>query len=185
MTSYQKHPSFHGLRRYFRWTALVALLLFTPVATGCFGRFALTRGVYNFNGDVTDDKLAQTLVMWGLMIIPVYQIAALGDVFIFNLVEFWTGSTHIKVSQATAADGAEAAFVPSDDGSEAMLTISRGGAVLAVRQFVKQGDGSFSVLDERGGVAGGVVPTANGDILLTDANGNVVQTLTADELKKM
>ena len=51
-------------------------------------------------------------MFWGLLIIPVYELAGLGDFVIFNLIEFWTGKNPIAQSGGSApeirglADGA-------------------------------------------------------------------------------
>ena len=66
-------------------------------ATGCFGEFSLTRKVYQWNQGVSGEKFVQTLVMYALFIIPVYEVAGFADLVILNLVEFWTGSNPIAM----------------------------------------------------------------------------------------
>lgn len=82
--------------------ALSAVLLITSIAqTGCFGEFALTRKIYEFNSGIAGDGLGgrfvRTLVMYGLMVIPVYSIAGFLDIVIFNLIEFWSGSNPLAM----------------------------------------------------------------------------------------
>lgn len=78
-------------------TALVTLLLFVVAASGCYGGFQLTKALYKFNGEVKlgedpkANRVAQSAVMILLVIIPVYQLAALADAVIINSIEFWTG----------------------------------------------------------------------------------------------
>ena len=48
---------------------------------------------------MADSRFVKTLVFWGLNIIPVYGVAALGDLIIFNLIEFWTGSNPLAMSE--------------------------------------------------------------------------------------
>lgn len=76
---------------------LAAAVLST--STGCFGEFALVRGLYEWNDSVTSNKFVKTLLFYGLSIIPVYAVAALGDVVIFNLIEFWSGSNPISMNE--------------------------------------------------------------------------------------
>ncbi|MCE9499637.1 MAG: DUF3332 domain-containing protein [Leptospira sp.] len=65
----------------------------------CFGRFALTRAVYNFNDTlvVTKDapllnKFIKTGIMWLYFIaFFVPGIIFLGDLIVFNVIEFWSG----------------------------------------------------------------------------------------------
>ena len=74
------------------------LALFVATSSGCFGEFALTRAVYEWNDDVSSNNFVKTLVFWGLNIIPVYGIASFADLIIFNLIEFWTGSNPIAMA---------------------------------------------------------------------------------------
>lgn len=66
--------------------------------TGCFGQFQLTRSVYSWNESVTNDKFAQTLLFYGMNIIPVYSAAGFLDFVFFNVLEFWTGSNPIAMA---------------------------------------------------------------------------------------
>ena len=81
------------MRRYLKFTALLlSLTLVTVSVSSCYGRFALTRKIYTWNGSVSENKFVQSLVFWGLNIIPVYGIGGFVDAVFLNLVEFWTGS---------------------------------------------------------------------------------------------
>ena len=75
-------------RTLLRPLALAALL---TAATGCYGKFYLTRTLHKWNGEVTDNRVVHTLVFWALIIVPVYELLTLGDALIFNVIEFWTG----------------------------------------------------------------------------------------------
>ena len=79
----------HRMRRLLRPLALVTLL---GALSGCYGKFFLTRTLYKWNGEVTDNRFVHTIVFWAFVIIPVYELLALGDAIIFNVIEFWTGS---------------------------------------------------------------------------------------------
>ncbi len=78
---------------------IAILAVFTTSLTGCFGEFSLTRKLYQWNDNVSSDKFVKTLVFYGLNFIPVYSIAGAADFFIFNLIEFWTGSNPISMSE--------------------------------------------------------------------------------------
>ena len=94
--------------RRFRHSFLVALVaLTTATVTGCFGRFRVTNAVYDFNKTI-NHKVARTLVMWAMVIIPVYEVAAVADIFIFNVIEFWGGSSGL--SDQTLPDGRRVEF---------------------------------------------------------------------------
>jgi len=171
------------LGKHSRWLALgLCLSMAGLTGTGCYGRFPLTRGIYDFNGNVSNDKLIRTFVMWAFIIIPVYPIAAIGDAIIFNLVEFWTGETASLESQADH-DGAHLALAPGKDGKEAVLTISRDGRVIEQERFIQTSQGVFEARDSSGALRGMVIRTADGGLNFTDAHGTVVQSLSADTIQ--
>lgn len=66
--------------------------------TGCYGKFQLTRKVYEINSNV-QDKFLRSAVTWAFVIIPVYGVAALLDFVLFNTVEFWTGKNPIALGE--------------------------------------------------------------------------------------
>lgn len=91
---------------------LVAVLSIVLIVSmfGCFGNFALTRKVYNWNASV-GDKFVNNLVFWALLWIPVYSAASTIDLLILNTIEFWTGTNPMamkaneEVIKYTQADG--------------------------------------------------------------------------------
>ncbi|NQT50674.1 DUF3332 family protein [bacterium] len=158
---------------------LVAVLL--PMLAGCYGQFPATRAVYKLNGDVHENGAVQSLVMWVLAIIPVYGVATFADVFIFNLIEFWSGES-IEIGSTVEKDGVTYALEPSDDGGRATMTASRDGTVLAQAHFIRTAAGEFEVRDAEGTLAGKVVRAADGSLELTDAQGTLVRTVSAKQL---
>jgi hypothetical protein len=80
--------------------ALVATFL--PMATtACFGSFALTRKVYNFNKGVSSDKWIRWLMFLVLVIVPIYGVSQLLDALLFNSIEFWGGRNPVNVDAGT------------------------------------------------------------------------------------
>jgi hypothetical protein len=79
-----------------RFGKVVALVLVISVgivfSAGCYGKFQLTRTVYDINTSV-QDKYVRSAVTW-LLIIP-YGIAGFLDFAVFNLIEFWSGENPI------------------------------------------------------------------------------------------
>ena len=71
-------------------TGLLIIAVLSISLSGCFGKFGLTRKVYQANSEV-QDKIGRSLVTWAFVIIPVYGVAALLDFAIFNTIEFWSG----------------------------------------------------------------------------------------------
>jgi hypothetical protein len=68
------------------------------VQTGCFGSFELTKKVYEFNEGV-GDKFVQELVFLVLCAVPVYEIAGAFDLFVLNLIEFWTDANPMAMRE--------------------------------------------------------------------------------------
>jgi hypothetical protein len=162
-----------------RWVAMVLLAALLPMAAGCFGRFPLTRAVYNFNKDLSEDEIVRSVTLWALVVVPVYGVATLGDVLVVHLIEFWSGE-RVDVTRATEADGTVVALEPSADGREATLTVTRDGAVLSRATFVRTSAVELEVRDGAGKLVGKVVRTEGGDLCLTDAEGRTVRRLAAD-----
>ncbi len=69
--------------------ALAAALATTQA--GCYGTYSATNTLNRWNGTVSDNKIVTSAVHLGLWIIPVYELAIVGDFFIFNTVEFLQG----------------------------------------------------------------------------------------------
>ncbi len=68
---------------------VVALLL-----SSCYGPFKLTRNLHDWNGSLGDEWV-NSLVFYGLLVVPVYEVAAAIDVLILNTIEFWTGDNPV------------------------------------------------------------------------------------------
>jgi len=86
-----------------KWLRKITLILLLAAMgafmTSCFGTFQLTRNVYSWNESVTSNKFAQTLLFYGMNVVPVYGAATFLDFFVFNLVEFWSGSNPIAMAE--------------------------------------------------------------------------------------
>jgi hypothetical protein len=95
------------------WIVLILFVVLAPMLTGCYGNFQATKSIYKFNGEVSDDKLVRSVVMWGLLILPVYHIAGLADVLVLNPIEYWSG-TKINVGGGTDAKGTTVAMYPAE-----------------------------------------------------------------------
>ncbi len=166
-----------ALKRRSRALALLAMVaIAAPMLTSCYGRFPLTRKVYQFNGDVTPNPIGQTLVMWAFAILPVYGGAMLADAFVINSLEYWTGE-RFDMSSVTTKDGTVVTMAPVAGSHDAVLTATKDGRTIAERRFVKLADGKFNVLNEQGAVVGKVIPTTTGQLQFADAHGTILQTV--------
>jgi hypothetical protein len=69
--------------------ALLTLSMFTP---GCIGNFAMTHDVWTNNMKI-ENGFGREMMFLGLIIIPVYEVALLADLLIFNTAELFTGES--------------------------------------------------------------------------------------------
>ena len=83
------------------FTKMIAIMMIgvsSLAFTGCFGSFALTSKVHEWNSSVSPKKFVNELVFLGLWILPVYELSVVGDLLIFNTIEFWDGSNPIAMA---------------------------------------------------------------------------------------
>lgn len=98
-----------------RIVAVVAAICLTQ--TACFGSFAAVRKLHSFNKGISGDKWLQELLFLAFLIVPVYSLFALGDILLFNSIEFWGGSNPV----ADGADWEQEREIMLADGSTAKL----------------------------------------------------------------
>jgi len=178
------------LKRLCRGVCLFLVLSLGLFAVGCYGSFPLTHAVYRMNSNVAESmvedntarKVAQSVIFWVLVIIPVYDVAIFADVVVLNLIEFWTGDA-VRIGAVQERDGVRVALEPSaQDGSEAVLTVTRDGKVVTEQHVVRVDDTRFEMRDAHGAVTGTVHQTPEGVIQLADRQGHVIQTLAAEDV---
>jgi Domain of unknown function (DUF3332) len=160
----------------------VLLVAFAITSFACFGQFPLTHIVYQANGEITDNDLGQSIILWVFLILPVYWFAMLGDALIFNLIEFWSGENPIQAGVVQSDGLYETAMTVSEDGSTMTMTISREGSVVSEVTSVEVAPGVYELRDTEGLVLGLVQRTAEGNLDLCDAEGNVLRTISADQI---
>jgi hypothetical protein len=139
------------LTHWGRATAVLALLAFLPLATsGCFGRFQLTRNLYQFNVDVSPDKWVRWFVFLVLAIVPIYFIAAVVDLVFANSVEFWSGKNPIVASTHTfyGEDGQLARVHFNTDRTVDIVVIDAKGRVQEIT-VAREGD-ALAARDKQG-----------------------------------
>ncbi|ROV59949.1 DUF3332 domain-containing protein [Vibrio ponticus] len=70
--------------------------------TGCMGQMATTGLVSKFNLEIVDNRYAREGMF--LLLSPVYGLAGTVDLFIFNSIEFWTGTNPISGKSPAVVD---------------------------------------------------------------------------------
>ncbi len=109
------------MRKYVKFAALfLSLTMVTVSVSSCYGKFTLTRNIYTWNGSVSQNKFVQSLVFWGLNIIPVYGIGAFVDAVLLNTIEFWTGNNPMAMK-----DGVKEMKQVTIEGTEYEITMSK------------------------------------------------------------
>jgi hypothetical protein len=163
------------------WAGGLAILCALALVVGCYGSFPLTKAVYRINGDVTDQSLVHSIVMWIFVLVPVYSAAMIVDAVVFNLVEFWTGDS-ITASSGTLDSGVTYAFGPAENGRDAVLTLTDGGRTVARLTFVRISDQEIHVRNGDGERVGTVRRRADGGLVLADVSGEHVRDLSAGDV---
>lgn len=78
------------MRKFITKATIVVLLGATAISmSGCYGSFALTSKLHDWNGQISQKKFVNELIFLGLCILPAYELSILGDGLIFNSIEFW------------------------------------------------------------------------------------------------
>ena len=86
-------------KNFTRMVAILRIGVSSVAFTGCFGSFGLTTKLHSWNKQVSQKKFVNELVFLGLCILPAYELACLGDVLIFNSIEFWGGEDPLAMNE--------------------------------------------------------------------------------------
>lgn len=85
--------------RFGHMKRLAPLLIASTLAAtqpACYGSYGAFHSVHRWNGTATGNKVANSVIHFGLWVIPIYELAIIGDWLIFNNIEFLTGSRVFK-----------------------------------------------------------------------------------------
>lgn len=88
------------MKKIFKKIAIVGLVssvIFTT--TSCIGGFRLFNNVVKWNKSMSKEPFINEIVFVILWVLPVYEVAMLGDLFIFNSIEFWTGNNVLTINE--------------------------------------------------------------------------------------
>ena len=129
-----------------RSVAAGVLVAFLSVSlAGCFGRFALTRKLYDWNEQVSGNPWIRSLVF--VLIVPIYGVVNLFDAFFANVVEFWSGHNPMASIPGTQ----RWAYGPG--GEAARMTLREDGAIDVLITAPGQPAKRFSLVREADGIA--------------------------------
>ena len=161
------------LSRRFVVSALAA-----AASTGCYGKFAATKKLHDWNGSF-GSKFVSTLIFWLFLILPVYELFALGDALIFNLIEFWTGSN--PLATVTHADGSTTTLARVGPDTVRVVR-SVEGQVVADVDLVVAGEAAGLTRD-RSGVVLATVEAHRSGVMVT--RGERIETFSPAELEAL
>lgn len=150
-------------RRYARGIALAMALSLSVLSAGCYGKFQLTRMIYDLNRSV-EDKYVRSAVTWALLL-P-YAFSTFIDFAVFNIVEFWTGENPLLVTKVhrDGADTVSMTMAREGKGTVATLDRFRDGRRVATLVIRDGGDGVVrSSLVENGVETRNAVARLNAD----------------------
>ena len=166
------------MKRAFRLFTTLCLVALSLQMTGCFGKFSLTRAMWDFNKNVSGNKFVQWAVFLVMVIVPVYGVGTLVDALVINSIEFWTGNN--PVANADGADSTtrvvrlgdgETLRLSREPGSAVMkVELERQGQAPVVRYFEPLNDGMV-VRDDAGALLIQAREQADGAVAVTDASG--------------
>ena len=144
---------------------LLALSMLSIGSLSCIGQFGLGQKVRKFNLETTEDRWGREILFVVLNVIPVYSIAALLDILVFNSIEFWSGEN--PISGQPSVTPISFREVESEDGSRMLMTLRED---RSIDIEIEGSDGSsyfMNLIQTESGVAardaaGDIVARANG-----------------------
>lgn len=175
-----------------RIVAVIVVGSFLTVTTGCYGPFNLTRSVYQWNGNIkgsgeVNEKWMKEFVFFGMIIIPVYMFSALLDAFIFNSIQFWTGSNPVKATdtggngatRVVRLGGVTVTMAESDRGT---TVIYERNGIVERRATIESSATGYRLINETGALLAEAEMGQDGSVTLLDRDCQVVRQWTSDQL---
>jgi hypothetical protein len=84
--------------RWFKKCTLPAVASLALMTSSCLGPNNAFENLHDWNRNLSENKWANEAVFLGLTIIPVYGLFYLGDIIIFNSIEWWGGENPVQRS---------------------------------------------------------------------------------------
>ncbi|MHB9060885.1 MAG: DUF3332 family protein, partial [Desulfobacteria bacterium] len=178
--------------RFGKGIALVLVAAMGALSAGCFGKFQLTRKVYDINRSI-DDKYVRSAATWIFVIVPVYGFAALLDLIVFNVIEFWSGENPVAsapVTKVYAQGNGKAVLTLSRDGSATVAVIERyeGERLVSTLRVRDDGRGKVVAVETAAGgkvreVVALAAPDGSVDVTVATAAGTRVERYAASAVR--
>lgn len=146
--------------------------------SGCFGEFAATRALYDWNTDVSDNKWLRWLVFLALAILPVYWLFIVADALVLNTIEFFTGNNPVGGSELSLADGSTLESSRTKDPNLIRHEHRKDGELVRVVYVRRVSDQELLVLDEHQRLVSRLRVNEDGSARVFDAAGRELSFMT-------
>lgn len=172
--------------------ALSATLLLNA---GCIGSFNLTTSLWRWNTNLGNKWISQ-FVFIGLCAIPAYGLMLFGDIFIFNVVEFFRGDHPVtgaldgdtNVAHRTLEQGDLRVELERRDlatGREMTVKVFRADVLEEAFTLRGSADGVAERLDADGNLVARSMVDRDGNIRLVDVRSGEVQVHTPTSIQAL
>jgi hypothetical protein len=138
------------------------LALFTTTAAGCFGRFRLTNAVYDFNKTASPSPIVRSLLMFAMVLIPVYPVCLFVDWIFVNTIDFINGTDQVAVK--TLPDGTKLEMAKLDAETVRVRHVDAKGNATSF-DLVRVGPNAGYVRDADGRILGSAEQLPDGRIV--------------------
>jgi hypothetical protein len=172
--------------RFGKGVALVLVAAVGALSAGCFGKFQLTRKLYEINQSI-DEKYVRSAVTW-IFVIP-YAVTGLLDFVLFNVIEFWTGENPVagaKVTKVYAQGNGKTILALSRDGSATVAVIERyeGETLVSTLRVRDDGRGKVAAVETAEGgkvreISAVAAPDGSVDVTVATAAGTGTERYAA------
>ncbi|MGZ8474581.1 MAG: DUF3332 family protein [Candidatus Deferrimicrobiaceae bacterium] len=176
--------------RFGKGIALVLAAAVGVFSAGCFGKFQLTRKLYDINQSI-DEKYVRSAATW-IFVIP-YAVTGLLDLVIFNVIEFWTGENPVagaKVTKVYAEGSGKTVLTLSRDGSATVAVIERyaGGTLVSTLRVRDDGRGGIAAVETAAGekvreVSAAAAPDGTVSVTVATAAGTSTERYAASAVR--
>jgi Domain of unknown function (DUF3332) len=178
--------------RFGKGIAMVLVAAVGALSAGCFGKFQLTRKVYDINQSI-DEKYVRSAATWIFVIVPVYGFAALADLIVFNVIEFWTGENPVAsapVTKVYAQGNVKTVLTLSRDGSATVAVIERyeGERLVSTLRVRDDGRGKVAAVETTAGekvreVSAVAASDGSVDVMVATASGTGTERYAAPSVR--
>ena len=139
--------------RFGKGIALVLVAALGALSAGCFGKFQLTRKLYDVNQSI-DEKWVRSAATW-IFVIP-YALTGILDFVVFNVIEFWTGenpAVSAPVTKVSVQGNGKALLTLTRDGSATVAVIERyeGERLVSTLRIRDDGAGKVTAVETAAG----------------------------------